>query len=342
MSTTQGSAAMQTCGPHQYGTRLMRHAVVIVGAMVALMAMPFAQAQNYPSRQIRLIAPYAASSTVDIIARLFGQKLGEAIGQAVLVDNLPGAGGSIGTTAALRAPADGYTMLIVPSTQLTSASLYKNPPYEITRDFTPLAIPVNAPNVVLVNTDVAARNLAELLALAKAKPGQLNYAHTGRGTPTHLFVEMLKSTAGIDVVGVAYKSGAQAVTDLIGGQVAIMYSNAGSGLPLIKAGRVRPLAVSGSQRLPLLPDVPTVGEILPGYEAAVWFGFYVRSDTPPAIVARLSQELARIAQLPEVKEKMLASGLVNELIVGEAAINRVKLDTQKLNKVVRDVGIQPE
>ena len=308
--------------------------VVAAGSVVA---------QSYPQpRPIRLIAPYAAGSTVDIVARLFGRKLSEALGQQVVVDNLPGAGGTIGTAAAARASPDGHTLLHIPGTQVVSPALYRNPGFDIERDFAPIAITAQAPNVIVVHPSVPVASLGDLISLAKSRPGHITYSHTGLGTPTHLFMEMLKSTARIDLAGVPYKSAAQSMIEVVNGQVFTSFTNVASGLPYINTGRVKAIAVSSDKRSPLLAGVPTIAETFPGYEASVWFAFLAPAGTPREIVGRLSAEFQRIARLPDIGERLAQQGLILDVTDAEQSARRIRADTEKWTRLVRELGIRPE
>ncbi len=311
--------------------------IALIAAAASVVAQPYPQ-----PRPIRLIAPYGAGSTVDIVARLFGQKLSELLGQPVVVENLAGAGGTIGTAAAARANPDGHTLLHIPGTQVVSPALYRNAGFDIVRDFAPIAITSHAPNVIVVHPSVPVGSLGDFIALAKARPGLITYSHTGRGTPTHLFMELLKSMGRVDLAEVPYKSGAQSMIEVVNGQVFTSFTSLASGLPYIKSGRVKAIAVSGEKRSAMLAGVPTVAETLPGFEASVWFGFLAPAGTPREIVGRLSAELQRIAQLPDIGERLAQQGLMPDVADADQFARRIRADAEKWTRLVRDLGIRPE
>lgn len=311
--------------------------VVVLAALVASAAQPFPQA-----RPIRVIAPLAAGSTVDIVARIVSQKLSEPLGQSVVVENIPGAGGTLGTATAARALPDGHTLLLIPGTQVVSPALYRNAGFDIARDFLPIAIVAQAPNVIVVHPSVPVKNVGDLIALARARPGQITYSHTGRGTPTHLFMELLKAMARVNLADVPYKTGTQSMIEVVNGQVFTSFTNLASGLPYIMSGRVKAIAVSSEKRSSALPEVATVAETVPGYDATVWFGFLAPAATPREIVNRLSAEIQRIAQLPDVVERLAQQGLTPDVMGAEPAAARIRVDADKWTKLVRDLGIRPE
>lgn len=267
-------------------------------------------AQEYPSRGLKIVVPFGPGTGSDALARTIGAKVAQSLGQPVSVENREGAGGVIGARAVLAAPADGYTLLLAANPFVAGPLLYEQPPYDPLKDFVAVAKVASVPNVLLVNNAVAAKTVKELIARAKQSPGKLNYASSGKGTPSQLETELFKSMYDLDIVEVPYKSTAQAMTDVIGGQVSVYYPTLAAGLPHIKSGRVRALAVGGVHRSPAAPDVPTMAEALgaPDYEAQTWYGFVVAAGTPSAIVATLKAEIARAVQTPEVKERIAGQG----------------------------------
>lgn len=253
------------------------------------------QAQTaYPSRPIVMVVPQAAGGTNDIVGRLVSQKLGEVLGGSVVVENRPGAGGNIGTQAVARGPKDGYTLLMtISSSQAINPALYKTPGFDPVKDFRPVSLIGAVPNVLLVHPSFPAKNVAELLALAKAKPGQYQYASAGNGTLNHLLGEMLNNMGGVSLQHVPYKGVAPALNDVLGGQLPLLFASLPSSLSYIKAGKLRALAVSGAARSPVLPDVATLAETVPGYNGTLWIGLFAPAGVPQEVLARLQDGMAK-------------------------------------------------
>lgn len=267
-------------------------------------------ADDYPSRSIRLIVPFAAGGGNDTVARLVGQGLAAELGQPVVIDNRPGAGGIVGAEAAARAPADGYTVFLGGvGSHAINPNLHANLSYDPVKDFAPVSLIASAPLILVVHPSVPARNVRELIALAKARPGTLNYASNGNGSSSHLAAVMFASMTGIDMVHVPYKGLSPALSDLLSGQVQVMFSSVVAIVPHIKAGTLRPLAVSSRERLSLLPDLPTVAESgVPGYQSSSWYGILAPAGTPPAIVGRLNAALVKVVAQPDVREALAREG----------------------------------
>lgn len=267
-------------------------------------------ADDYPSRSIRLIVPFAAGGGNDTVARLVGQGLAAELGQPVVIDNRPGAGGIVGAEAAARAPADGYTVFLGGvGSHAINPNLHANLSYDPVKDFVPVSLIASAPLILVVHPSVPARNVRELIALAKARPGTLNYASNGNGSSSHLAAVMFASMTGIDMVHVPYKGLSPALSDLLSGQVQVMFSSVVAIVPHIKAGTLRPLAVSSRERLSLLPDLPTVAESgVPGYQSSSWYGILAPAGTPPAIVGRLNAALVKVVAQPDVREALAREG----------------------------------
>ena len=272
-----------------------------------------AQAQTqttYPNRPIMMIVPQAAGGTNDIVGRLVSQKLGEVLGTSAVVENRPGAGGNIGTQAAAKAAKDGYTLLMtISSSQAINPALYKNAGFDPVSDFKPISLIGAVPNVLLVNPAFPAKSLAEFIAMAKAKPGQIQYASAGNGTLNHLLGEMLKSMAGIDTQHVPYKGVAPALNDVLGGQLPMLFASLPSSLAHIKAGKLRALAVSGAARSPVLPEVPTVAETVPGYSGTLWIGLFAPAGVPPEVLARLQDGMGKALADKELRDKLEQQGV---------------------------------
>ena len=300
-------------------------------------------AQDYPSRPIRLVLGQPAGGPTDIVARLIGQKLGERLGQPVVIENRPGAGSNIGTEIVAKAPKDGYTLLVGTVQQMVNPFLFENLSWDPTRDLAPVALITKAHIVLVANPDFPVRNLRELIATAKAKPGALTFASAGNGSTGHLALELLKTSAGIDVVHIPYKGTQPALTDVLGGRVPVMFDGVITSLPHIRAGKLRPLAVASLTRSPLLPDVPTMTEAgLPGFEAVGLATLMAPAGTPPDVVARLSREVAAIVRLPEVRDQLVNMGLE---VVGDTPAefsDYLRTETPKWAKVIRDAHVKAE
>jgi len=268
-------------------TRLARRCATGFAALVLAAACSAAVAQDYPSRPVKIVVPFATGGPADVYARYLGQRLQQAMGQAFVVDDRPGGGSIVGTDAVAKSPPDGYTLLLMSNTHTVNESLIPNKPFSLTRDFVPIA-PINYSDLVMVvHPSVKAKTLSEFIALAKAEPGKLNYASSGPGTPYHMAGELFKAMAGVDIVHVPYKGSSGARTDLIGGQVQMMFDAVTTMSEHVKAGQVRALGTTGKVRSTVLPDVPTISEAgVPGYEATIWLGLVAPKGTPPAIVNR--------------------------------------------------------
>ena len=313
---------------------------VAIVAVLAAAGGALAQAPAYPSKPIRLVVPFPPGGATDILAREVAQKLTEAWGQSVVVDNRPGAGGNIGAELVARAAPDGYTLLMgTVGTHAINASLYAKLPYDHVKDFAPVILVAGVPNVLVVNPALPVNTVAELIAYAKANPGKLNFASSGNGTSIHLSGELFKVMAGVQMTHVPYKGSAPAVADLISGQVQLMFDNLPPSLPQIKAGKLRALAVTSATRAPALPDVPTIAEAgLPGFEASSWFGVLAPAGTPPAIVARLNAEIAKWLASPEAREKLSKQGANAAGGSPEDFAKHIAAETTKWAKVVKDSG----
>ena len=316
--------------------RLKRWACGLLLAMAATGAW----AQAYPARPIRIVVPFPAGGATDLLARAVAQKLTEAWGQSVVVDNRPGAGGNIGSELVARAAPDGYTLEMgTVGTHAINASLYAKMPYDHVKDFAPVILVAGVPNVLVINPALPVNSVPALIAYAKANPGKLNFASSGSGTSIHLSGELFKVMAGVQMTHVPYKGSAPALQDLLGGQVQVMFDNLPPSLPQIKAGKLRALAVTSATRAPALPDVPTIGESgLPGYEASSWFGVLAPAGTPPAIIAKLNAEIAAWLATPEAKEKMLALGANAAGGSPEDFAKHIAAETAKWQRVVRESG----
>ena len=298
-----------------------------------------AQAQSYPSRPIRLVVPYPAGGPTDLLARIVATRLGDKLGQPVIIDNKSGASGMVGAEAVARAAPDGYTLLANASIHVINPSLYAKPRYDAIADFAPVSNLADVPLVLALNAKVPARSVKELAALAKSANPPLAFASAGNATSQHLSGEAFKIAAGVDMLHVPYKGSAPALTDLIGGQVQLMFDSLPSSMPFIKAGTIRPLAVTTARRSTALPDVPTVAESgFPGFSISTWYGVWAPAATPPAIVQRLSQEIAADVRLPEVREQFAGMGAEPVGNTPEEFAAFTKTELAKWARIVKQSG----
>ena len=285
--------------------------ILLLGSAVLAAADAGAQSNaSYPNRPLRFIVPYAAGGNGDIVSRIIAQRLTAQIGQQVVIDNRAGAGGNVGAELAARAAADGYTLMLGTNTHAINMSLYAKPGYDLQKDFAPIALATSAPMVLLVPVSLPAKSLKEFIALAKAQPNKLNYGSGGSGSSPHVIAELLKSMAGIQLTHVAYKGVAQATTDLIAGQIQVLFNSTSTALTQIQAGRLRGLAISTATRSTHAPGIPTLAESgVPGFDVSIWQGIFTMARTPPEIVTRLNREVVTALGASEVKEQMTTAGV---------------------------------
>jgi len=310
--------------------------------LVAALLLEPAFAQLYPSKPIRLIVPFAAGGGNDNVARLVGRRLGETLGQPVVVDNRPGAGGVLGAELAAKAPPDGYTLFLGGvGSHAINPNLIENLPYDPIRDFAPVELLAQAPLVLVVHPSVPARDVAELVAYARRNPGKLNFASNGNGSSSQLAAVMFESMAVIEMVHVPYKGLSPALTDLLSGQVQLMFSSVVAIVPHVKAGKVRGLATTGAKRLALLPGLPTIAESgFPGYEASSWYGILAPAGTPRDIVTKLNAELSKALEQPEVRNSLLAEGAEPAGGTPEQFAAHIRAEKERLGKIIRDAKIR--
>ena len=321
----------------------MRQPLIALTAL--LMACPVSpvQAQEWPSRSVRLVVPFAAGGSADVFGRALAPRLQEAFGQSFVVENRPGAGSIIGTDAVAKSAPDGYTLLIMSNTQTVNESLIANKPFQLMRDFDPIA-PINESDLVLVaRTALPGSGLRDILAAAKAKPDGMTYASSGNGTPYHMAGELLKAVAGISMVHVPYKGSSQARTDVLGGQVDMMFDAIPTMVAQVAAGKVKAIATTGKQRSTIMPDVPTMAEAgVPGYEATIWLGVMAPKGTPTSIINRLNAELSRITSNPELRKAWASQGTA-ALTMSVADFTRfVSQDIAKWSQVVKANGVKAD
>ena len=312
--------------------------------MLALTLAAAVAAQGYPNKPIRFVVPYAPGGNTDILSRLIGQKLNEAWGQQVIIDNRPGAAGTVGAELVARAPADGYTLIMGSFGNIIVAnSLYRNLKYDPLKDFAPVALVSLPPGMLVEHPSVPAQNVRELIAYAKSNPGKLNYGSPGSGAWNHLFFELFNANAGVTITHVPYKGIAPAVVDLLGGHVQLAISAFPTAMPHFKAGKLRVLAVTSAKRSGLLPEVPTIAESgLPGYEAAGWFGVLAPAGTPSAVVVKLNAEINRMLELPEVKASLAADGAEPAGGTPAHMAESARMASVKWAKIVRELKLSSE
>jgi len=303
-----------------------------------------ASAQTYPSKPIRFVVPYPAGGPLDTVARLLAQKVSESVKQPVIVDNKPGAGGNIGAADVAKAPPDGYTILMgAVATHAINPTLYASIPYDPIRDFTPIMQVASTPNVLVVNPSIPASNVKEFIAYAKANPGKLNFGSGSTGSAGHLAGELFKTMAGVEMTHIPYKGAAPAMTDLIGGQIQLMFDNLASSLAQVRAGKVKALAVTTAKRTTLAPDLPTIAESgLPGFDISTWFGIFAPGGIPKDVAARLHEEFARALAQPDVREKMLNLGAEPVGNTPEQFAAYIKAEADKYARVIRASGAKAD
>ncbi len=319
-----------------------RHYIAASSAALAASALP-AFAQAYPSKPVRFIVPFPPAGPVDTVARVTALKLSEQWGQTALVDNRAGAGGMVGAEIASRLPGDGYNVFVCSIHHSVLPSLKPKLPYDIEKDFVPVSFGATFPIFLVAHPSVPVKNVAELIALAKKQPGKISYGSAGNGGGTHLAAELFNMQAGTSLLHVPYKGSAPAMTDLLGGQVQLMFSDAPTALPQIKAGKVRVLAVASPQRSTLLPDVPTISESgLSGYEAYSWAAFVAPAGTPADILARLSADIGKVLNQPEVKQKLFDAGAEAMPTTPEQFGKMLRSEIVKWGKVVKVANIQAD
>jgi len=315
----------------------------ILAVLAATLAATGAIAQNYPARPVKIIVPFAAGGPADVYARVLGEKLSRAMGQPFVIEDMPGGGSIVGTAAVQNSPPDGYTLLMMSNTHTVNESLIKKKPFELMRDFVPVA-PVNYSDLVLVvHPSVPAKTLKEFIALAKAKPGELNYASSGPGTPYHMAGELFKAMAGVNIVHIPYKGSSGARTDILGGQVQMMFDAITTMAPNVEAGKVRALGTSGKARSSVLPNVPTISEAgVPGYEATIWLGIMAPKGTPRAVVDKLNAEITKVVNSPDVKSAWEKQGAVPMTMTPDEFGNYLRGDIEKWAKIVKISGARQD
>lgn len=322
----------------------MRAAAVVISLFASILAPSIADAQSWPTRPVRLISPFAPGGGADITSRAVAQKLSISLGQQVLVENRGGAGGMIGVDIATKSPADGYTVVMGTIGPIAiNPSLYKKMTYDPMRDLIPVSQAANALNVLVIHPSLPAKNVKEMIAIAKARPGQMNYGSSGPGATDHLAGELFNVLAGVKMVHVPYKGGAPAMLDLVSGNVQVVFSTVSTAIAAMDSKRVRPLAMTGNQRFELMPELPTVAEAgLKGFEVNNWYGIFLPAGTPKDIVTRLNADVVKALATPDVKKRLLEAGIVATSSSPEGFTAYVKSETAKWAKVIKDANISVE
>jgi tripartite-type tricarboxylate transporter receptor subunit TctC len=311
-----------------------------VTLLAALLAAPPAGAQQYPSRPVRLVAPFAPGGGTDITARILAEGLGQALGQTVIVDNRPGAGSTLGTDIVAKATPDGYTLLLTTISMAFNVALYKNLPYDTLRDLTPISLVTDQPNILVAHPSLPAKSFQEFVALARSQPGKLTYGSAGIGSGTHLAMELLLMSQNLDLVHVPYKGTGPTLTALLGNQISVFFSTFASALPHVTAGRLRAFAVTSVKRASALPEVPTVAESgVPGYEYATWYGLLAPAGTPRAVIEKLNKATVTVLNSPEIQQRYMSQGLNPTPSTAAHFSAYIRSETKKWVKVVQAAKI---
>ena len=310
-----------------------------IAIALALLASIPAWAQHFPSRPVRMVVPLAAGGPVDIVARIVAARLTEQLGQQVIVDNRPGAGGSVGGELVARALPDGHSVLLASNGTLAIAPNLMKLPYEVGRDLTPVTLVGTSPQVLVVHPALSAGSVKELIALARSRPGTINFASSGQGSTSHLASELFKSAAKIQITHVPYKGASPALTELMAGGTQMMITGVSSTLPYLKSGRLRALGVTSLKRIPALPDTPAIAEVLPGYEVTTWYGLLTTAGTPALAVARLHQEAVKAAASADVKSRLASAGVDAETSSPDKFLAMIRAETLKWGKLIKAAGV---
>jgi tripartite-type tricarboxylate transporter receptor subunit TctC len=316
-------------------------AAVVAAAMLTMAGAASAQSP-FPSKPVHIFVPYAAGGGVDVLARTLGDVVSRQWGQSVVVENRPGAGGVIASQALATSPPDGYTLIVVASGHATNPFLYDKIPYDTFRDFSPISLLASSPNILLVRADSPFKTLADVIAAAKAKPGSLSFAHAGNGTSTHLAGELLKNLAKLDLNAIPYRGGAPAINDLLGGQIPMSFNNGPESVGQLQAGTVRALAVTTASRAPFLPDVPSMSEVVPGYDTEVWWGLLGPGGMPPELVAKLSHDFVAALNTDAVKERLTRLGALPIGSSPERFDAKIHADYEKWGPIIKAAGMRAE
>jgi tripartite-type tricarboxylate transporter receptor subunit TctC len=317
---------------------------LVAWAAFALVASQSASAQSWPNKPIRIVVPFTAGGNTDIVARMIGERLSKTFGQPFLIENKPGAAGLVGATAVAKAPADGYTFLMgTVGTHAINAALYAKMPYDTVKDFTPVTLVASVPNILVVHPSLPVNSVKDLIGYLKANPDKANFASSGSGTSIHLSGELFKIRTGVAMTHIAYKGSPPALSDLMGGQVQLMFDNLPTSLPYVKAGKLKALAVTTSKRIPALPNLPTVAESgLPGFETGSWFGLLAPAGTPKEIITALDTEIRKMVQSPEMREKLIQQGAEPVGMGSDEFAAHIKSELAKWGEVVKASGARAD
>ena len=322
---------------------MIRFAAALLSVFTTLGTAGSALAQDWPAKPVSFVVPFPPGGSNDVLGRVLGQKISEAMSQPVLVDNKAGAAGNIGTDFVAKAPADGYTMLVASNTGLAiNPVLYPKLPFDAIKDFEPITLLGGLPIVLVINANVKASSVTELIALAKKDPNKITYASAGAGTPQHMSAELFKSMTGTKITQVPYKGSGPALIDVIAGTVDIMFCPINSALPHIRSGKLRALGVATAKKVTLLPEVPTVAETVPGYVSDIWIGMMAPAKTPAPVIAKLNTELRKALSLPDVKDKLAEQGIEATSSTPAELANLIAADQKRWAVVIKGAGIQPD
>lgn len=328
-------------------SRFARTLLALAAVGAALAASSSASAQqatpSYPTRPVTFIVPYAAGSNGDLVTRLVSHRLSMTLGQAIVIDNKPGAGGNLGAEIAARAAPDGYTLVLTAPSHAVNMSMSTKPRYDVLKDFVPVALLSWSPQILIVNPAVQAKTVQELIALAKANPGQLNYASPGNGSTAHMAMELFKVETGVNIQHVPYKGGGEATRDLVGGQVQVMFNAPSTALDFVRSSKARALGISSAKRSPLVPDLPTVAESgIPGYEVLIWQGLLAPAGTPRAIVERLNREINAVLKAPELQKEFTTLGVTPMPLTTKEFQDHLQAEVVKWTHVVKTNGLKAD
>jgi len=316
---------------------------VLIFVLLAAITLPAFAQQSYPSKPVRIVSPFPPGGGNDALCRTIAPKLSENLKQQVIIENRAGANGIVGTEVAARSAPDGYTIVLIPSGHAVNASLYKKLPFDSIRDFTPITLVASSPLVLAVHPSLPVKNVKDVIALAKSRPGQLTYVSSGVGSSGHLAGALFDTLTGTKMVHIPYKGMALAITDLMGGQVTMTFGTSLSVIPQVRSGRLRALATTGAKRSPALPDLPTIAETgVPGYEASLWYGFVGPAKMPPEIVNRLNSAIVAVLQMPEIRERLASQGVDAIHNTPEEFAKLLVNDLERWAKVVKRAGVEPE
>ena len=299
-------------------------------------------AKDYPSKPIRFVVPYPPAGGTDVVARILSEPLAKVLGRPIIIDNRGGAAGNLGTDVAAKAAPDGYTVLFTLSSHTINPKLYDKLPFDVERDFVPISLAALSPQILVANPSLPANNVRELIALAKAQPGKLNFASVGTGSPAHIAGELLKLKTGIDIVHVPYKGGGPAISDTLGGQVQMAFVTLPAAIQYVKAGKLKALAIASDKRSAVAPDIPTIAETVPDCVVNSWYGALAPAKTPPAIVAKLQAAFVKVLAMPEVKEKLFAQGAEAQSSTSAEFGQRIQEELKQWEYVIREAKIKVE